>query len=97
MPTGRRISKRSCPEEVSSSEIPSARCPKLLTHLDATEDDDHRYSMFSATFNKECRQLARNYLGSNHIRIRIGRPGSSHLNVEQQVIHNTVLAGDPVN
>jgi len=53
--------------------------------------------MFSATFNKECRQLARNYLGSNHIRIRIGRPGSSHLNVEQQVIHNTVLAGDPVN
>lgn len=52
---------------------------------DATEDDDHRYMMFSATFNKDCRKLAREYLSQNYVRISIGRPGSSHLNVEQQV------------
>jgi hypothetical protein len=41
--------------------------------------------MFSATFNKECRKLAREYLSTDHIRIRVGRPGSSHLNVSQIV------------
>lgn len=50
-----------------------------------TEDDDHRYLMFSATFNKECRKLAREYLRNDYIRIRVGRPGSSHLNVVQRV------------
>lgn len=35
--------------------------------------------------------LARDYLGTNHIRIRIGRPGSSHLNVEQQVFHDIMM------
>lgn len=71
-----------------------SRQPTVRIYLhteDATEDDDHRYMMFSATFNKECRMLARDYLGTNHIRIRIGRPGSSHLNVEQQVFHNTMM------
>lgn len=41
--------------------------------------------MFSATFNKECRQLAKSFLSADYIRIRVGRPGSSHLNVHQQV------------
>lgn len=41
--------------------------------------------MFSATFNKKCRELARKYLADDHVRIRIGRAGSSHMNVEQQV------------
>lgn len=58
----------------------------VLTSLDTNEDADHRYMMFSATFNKECRELARKYLADDHVRIRIGRAGSSHLNVEQQVI-----------
>ncbi|KAJ6111996.1 hypothetical protein N7523_008057 [Penicillium sp. IBT 18751x] len=60
---------------------------KIMSGGDATEDDDHRYMMFSATFNKDCRKLAREYLGQNYVRISIGRPGSSHLNVEQQIIY----------
>lgn len=40
--------------------------------------------MFSATFNRECRSLARKYLGVEYIRIRIGRAGSSHLNVHHR-------------
>ena len=41
--------------------------------------------MFSATFNKDCRQLARKYLASDHVRIRVGRVGSTHKNILQQV------------
>ncbi|KAJ6157584.1 DEAD/DEAH box RNA helicase [Penicillium chermesinum] len=58
---------------------------KLMSGGDGNEDTDHCYMMFSATFNRECRQLARTFLASNHIRIRIGRPGSAHLMVRQQV------------
>ncbi|KAJ5965844.1 Helicase C-terminal [Penicillium waksmanii] len=59
---------------------------KIMSGGDVNEDEDHRYLMFSATFNKQCRKLAREYLSTDHIRIRVGRPGSSHLNVSQ-VIH----------
>lgn len=41
--------------------------------------------MFSATFNKYCRQIARQYLSNDHVRIRVGRAGSAHKNVVQQV------------
>lgn len=41
--------------------------------------------MFSATFNKECREVARKFLSNDHVRIRIGRAGSAHMNVKQQV------------
>ncbi|KAJ5162220.1 DEAD/DEAH box RNA helicase, partial [Penicillium capsulatum] len=54
---------------------------------DVNEDEDHQYMMFSATFDKECRALARQYLSTDHVRLRVGRPGSSHLNVHQQVIY----------
>lgn len=52
---------------------------------DTNEDADHRYMMFSATFNKSCRELARKFLSNDHVRIRIGRAGSAHMNVKQQV------------
>lgn len=42
--------------------------------------------MFSATFNKGCRELARKYLAIDHVRIRIGRAGSTHENIMQEVI-----------
>ncbi|KAJ5288649.1 hypothetical protein N7478_001679 [Penicillium angulare] len=58
---------------------------KIMSGGDMNEDDDHRYLMFSATFNKECRKLARTYLAGDHIRVRIGRPGSSHLNVQHDI------------
>ncbi|KAJ5613671.1 DEAD/DEAH box RNA helicase [Penicillium herquei] len=42
---------------------------KIMSGGDMNEDDDHRYMMFSATFDKECRKLARTYLGASHIRV----------------------------
>jgi ATP-dependent RNA helicase DDX3X len=41
--------------------------------------------MFSATFPKDLREIARKYLAADHVRIRVGRAGSSHSNVAQQV------------
>ena len=41
--------------------------------------------MFSATFPKEARQLAKEYLQDDYIRIRVGRFGSVHRNIRQQV------------
>ena len=58
----------------------------LLTwYLDTNDDSDHTFMMFSATFPKGARKLAREYMASDHVRIRVGRPGSTHLNVTQQV------------
>jgi superfamily II DNA/RNA helicase len=53
--------------------------------LDNTDDVDHRYMMFSATFPKEARQLARERLEDGYIRIRIGRTGSTHNFITQNV------------
>ncbi|KAK2850683.1 hypothetical protein FQN49_005424 [Arthroderma sp. PD_2] len=61
-----------------------AEFTKILAGGDVNEDADHRYMMFSATFNKGCRQVARKFLANDYVRIRIGRVGSSHLNVTQQ-------------
>ncbi|KAJ5652302.1 ATP-dependent RNA helicase ded1 [Penicillium longicatenatum] len=58
---------------------------KIMSGGDMNEDEDHRYMMFSATFDKECRRLARTYLMKDYIRVRVGRPGSSHLMVTQRV------------
>ncbi|KAM5476917.1 putative RNA helicase [Microsporum audouinii] len=63
-----------------------AEFTKILVGGDINEDADHRYMMFSATFNKGCRQVARKYLANDYVRIRIGRVGSTHLNVTQQFV-----------
>ncbi|KAI5300692.1 hypothetical protein KEM56_002263 [Ascosphaera pollenicola] len=60
---------------------------KLMSGGDLNEDADHNYLMFSATFNKQCRELARKFLAADHVRIRIGRAGSAHLNVTQRIIY----------
>ena len=52
---------------------------------DNNEDADHLYMMFSATFPKEARTVAKEYMATDHIRIRVGRAGSTHLNVAQTV------------
>lgn len=52
---------------------------------DANEDSDHHYLLFSATFKPELRKVAKKYLANDHIRIRIGRAGSTHANVKQSV------------
>lgn len=43
--------------------------------------------MFSATFPKICRELAEQHLAHNHVRIRVGRAGSTHDNIKQDVIY----------
>ena len=52
---------------------------------DTNEDSDHHYLLFSATFKPELRKVAKKYLANDHIRIRIGRAGSTHMNVKQIV------------
>ncbi len=42
--------------------------------------------LFSATFPKAFRDLAKTHLAENHVRLRVGRAGSSHGNIKQQVI-----------
>lgn len=42
--------------------------------------------MFSATFPKPLRDLAKEYLASDHVRFRVGRAGSTHANIKQQVL-----------
>lgn len=54
---------------------------------DSNDDDDHVYMLFSATFPKEARAVAKDYMSAEHIRIRVGRAGSSHINVTQKIIY----------
>ncbi len=66
-----------------------SECPDIiwlqLTLTDSNDDDDHVYLMFSATFPKEARALAREYMSKDHVRIKVGRIGSTHANVTQRV------------
>lgn len=59
---------------------------KIMGGGDTNEDADHHYLMFSATFPKGVRQLAREYMAEDHYRLVVGRPGSTHKNVKQEVI-----------
>ena len=52
---------------------------------DNNEDADHIFMMFSATFPKEARALAKEFMANDHIRIRVGRTGSTHRNIKQDV------------
>ena len=61
---------------------PSLRLP-ALTHLIDQEEGNITYMMFSATFPKICRDLAKEHLAHEHVRIRVGRAGSSHSNIKQ--------------
>lgn len=42
--------------------------------------------MFSATFPAAARQLAKQHLAEDHVRIRVGRIGSTHSNIKQDVV-----------
>ncbi|KAJ9660954.1 hypothetical protein H2201_006682 [Coniosporium apollinis] len=60
---------------------------RILAGGDVNTDDDHTYMMFSATFPKEARQLAKRYMMDDHVRIRVGRTGSTHTNITQKVVY----------
>lgn len=55
------------------------------------DDDDHVYMMFSATFPAAARTMAKTFLAKDHVRIRVGRAGSSHENIRQEVSHSSLL------
>ncbi|RMZ91394.1 hypothetical protein DV736_g1364, partial [Chaetothyriales sp. CBS 134916] len=59
---------------------------KLISGGDANEDADRQYLLFSATFDKNMRMLAKKYLSNDHVRIRVGRAGSTHMNIKQNVM-----------
>lgn len=42
--------------------------------------------MFSATFPRSARSIARQYMTQDYVRIRVGRAGSTHKNVKQDII-----------
>ena len=54
---------------------------------DSNADSDHIFMLFSATFNKEARALAKRYMSTDHVRVRVGRAGSSHGNVVQSIVY----------
>jgi ATP-dependent RNA helicase DDX3X len=59
----------------------------ILTSSDLTEDTDGRYYMFSATFPKEFRKVAKTFMAEDWVRIRVGRTGSSHENIKQVIMY----------
>lgn len=50
-----------------------------------TAGDEHSFMMFSATFPKAARELAQEHMALDHVRIRVGRVGSTHANIMQRV------------
>ena len=42
--------------------------------------------MFSATFPKDVRKLAGEYMASDYYRVRVGRAGSAHKNIRQNIV-----------
>ncbi|ETS78481.1 hypothetical protein PFICI_10543 [Pestalotiopsis fici W106-1] len=50
------------------------------------EEGNVKYMLFSATFPTQIRKLAKDHLAASHLRINVGRVGSTHANIEQQII-----------
>ncbi|ETI27608.1 hypothetical protein G647_00057 [Cladophialophora carrionii CBS 160.54] len=59
---------------------------KIMDGGDANTDGDHRYLLFSATFPKRLKKLAARYLASDYVHVSIGRTGSVHINVKQNIM-----------
>ncbi|KAK4145337.1 P-loop containing nucleoside triphosphate hydrolase protein [Dichotomopilus funicola] len=51
------------------------------------EEGNINYMLFSATFPKGARDLARTHLAETHVRLRVGRAGSSHTNIKQTIVY----------
>ncbi|KAK5717381.1 hypothetical protein LTR15_009275 [Elasticomyces elasticus] len=64
----------------------SEELQKIMAGGDSNEDADHIYMMFSATFPKGAREMARQYMAPDYYRIRVGRSGQAHKNIRQEII-----------
>ncbi|OBT86812.1 hypothetical protein VE02_03918 [Pseudogymnoascus sp. 03VT05] len=60
---------------------------KVIMNGGDQEDGNITYMMFSATFPKAARDLAKEHLANDFVRIRVGRAGSTSTNIEQNVIY----------
>lgn len=52
---------------------------------DVNSDADHTIVMLSATFSKAARRLAKEYMEEDFVRIKVGRVGSTHRNIKQEI------------
>ncbi|KAL6820348.1 P-loop containing nucleoside triphosphate hydrolase protein [Trichoderma sp. SZMC 28015] len=61
---------------------------ELRAILSGGEQDEGnvKYGLFSATFPRAARALAKEYLSASHVRFRVGRAGSTTENIKQIVI-----------
>ncbi|KAF2132090.1 DEAD-domain-containing protein [Dothidotthia symphoricarpi CBS 119687] len=59
---------------------------KIFSGSDVSSDADHIYMMFSATFPKSARRLAKEYMDEDCVRIKVGRVGSTHENIKQNIV-----------
>ncbi|KAI1771718.1 DEAD-domain-containing protein [Hypoxylon cercidicola] len=50
------------------------------------DEGNVKYMLFSATFPGALRRLAKRHLAEDHLRVRVGRIGSTHANIKQDVI-----------
>ncbi|KAI5801662.1 P-loop containing nucleoside triphosphate hydrolase protein [Peziza echinospora] len=54
---------------------------------DMNRDDDLQITMFSATYPAEIQNLAREFLADGHVRLAVGRIGSTHRNITQRILY----------
>ena len=59
---------------------------KLTGITDVNASLAHAYIMMSATFPGPTRAVARKFLSNSHTKIRVGRVGSTHANITQEII-----------
>ncbi|KAI9660353.1 MAG: hypothetical protein M1821_009703 [Bathelium mastoideum] len=59
---------------------------RIVESGESNTNDDHTFLMFSATITKNARDLANDYMAADHVRLRVGRAGSTHQFIKQQII-----------
>lgn len=71
----------------SRAEVSSPRLCKSSADTFSEQDlGNIKFGLFSATFPKGARDLAKDYLAANHVRFRVGRAGSTTSNIQQVII-----------
>lgn len=58
----------------------------MLTIRTEQDEGNVKYGLFSATFPKAARDLAKEHLSAAHVRFRVGRAGSTTENIKQVIL-----------
>jgi ATP-dependent RNA helicase DDX3X len=58
----------------------------LLTVIIEQDEGNVKFALFSATFPKAARDLAKEHLSASHVRFRVGRAGSTTKNIQQTIL-----------